>query len=203
MPFWSTNFGEGDTTLKDPKRKFRFMVNFQAIDAEVGNGTMWYASTVSKPGFTINAAEHKYLNHTFYYPGNVTWAPVSMTLVDPVNPDMTATLSDIIQRSGYTPPGPPTSENGGAGTISKAKAANAMGAVQIIQLDGEGKKLEMWTLINCFLSDVKFGEMSYGDDALQEVTLELKYDWAQVTVEEKSSLENGQAAGHQYFSPGG
>ena len=32
MPFWSTNFGQ-DTTLKDPKRKFRFKVEFQGIDA--------------------------------------------------------------------------------------------------------------------------------------------------------------------------
>jgi hypothetical protein len=122
-----------------------------------------------------------------------------MTLVDPVNPDMTATLADIIQRSGYAPPAQPTAESPGTGTISKAKAANAMGAVQIIQLDGAGEKLEMWTLINCFISDVKFGDMSYGDDALQEVTLELKYDWAQVNVTEKSSLENGETAKHDYF----
>ena len=35
MPFWSTNFGE-DTTLKDPKRKFRFTVEFQGIQAAQG-----------------------------------------------------------------------------------------------------------------------------------------------------------------------
>lgn len=195
MPFWSTNFAE-DPTLNDPKRKFRFMVSFENIDAEIGGAQMWYASTVAKPGFTINAAEHKYLNHTFYYPGNVTWSEITMTLVDPVNPDMTATLSDLIEVSGYAPP---TLEDGGMATISKAKASNALGTVYVIQLNANGAQLEKWTLWNAFLTDVKFGDMSYGDDALQEVSLTLKYDWAQVEVENKSSLKDGKPAKNNYF----
>ena len=47
MAFWSTNFGE-DTTLKDPKRKFRFMVEFQGIQAAQGGAMLWYAKTVYK-----------------------------------------------------------------------------------------------------------------------------------------------------------
>jgi hypothetical protein len=196
MPFWSTNFAE-DPTLNDPKRKFRFMVEFNNINAEVGGQQMWYASTVSKPGFTINAAEHKYLNHTFYYPGNVSWAPVTMTLVDPVNPDMTATLSDLIEVSGYAPP---TLEDGGMATISKAKASNALGTVYVIQLDANGVQLEKWTLYNAFITDVKFGDMSYGDDGLQEISLELRYDWGMVEVENKSSLRvDPKSAGNVYF----
>ena len=103
MPFWSTNFGE-DTTLNDPKRKFRFTVEFQGVAAAIGGAVLWYAKTVTKPSFAIAAAEHKYLNHTFYYPGSVTWNDVSVTLVDPVEPDMAATLSDIVVSSGYSPP---------------------------------------------------------------------------------------------------
>ena len=103
MPFWSTNFGEDDT-LKDPKRKFRFTVEFQGIAAAIGGAVMWYAKTVNKPSFQIAATEHKYLNHTFYYPGSVTWQDVSVTLVDPVDPDMAATFSDIVVKSGYSPP---------------------------------------------------------------------------------------------------
>ena len=80
-PFWSENFSQGG--LKDPKRKFRFTVNFNGIAAAQGGGQLWYAKTVSKPSFQIAAAEHKYLNHTFYYPGSVTWNDVVITLVDP------------------------------------------------------------------------------------------------------------------------
>ena len=65
MPFWSTNFGE-DTTLKDPKRQFRFTVEFQGIQATQGGAALWYAKTVTKPSFQIASAEHKYLNHTLH-----------------------------------------------------------------------------------------------------------------------------------------
>ena len=101
MPFWSTNFAE-DATLNDPKRKFRFMVSFENINAEIGGAQMWYASSCNKPGFAINPAEHKYLNHTFYYPGKVTWQKVTVTLVDPVTPDATGNLLTILKSSGYT-----------------------------------------------------------------------------------------------------
>ena len=95
MPFWSTNFGQ-DTTLKDPKRRHRFTVEFQGVNAAQGGALLWYAKTATKPGFSINAAEHKYLGHTFYYPGIVTWDTMTIALVDPVDPELTATVSDIM-----------------------------------------------------------------------------------------------------------
>ena len=48
MPFWSTNFAE-DPTLNDPKRKFRFMVSFENIDAEIG-AHMLYTTNEDVPG---------------------------------------------------------------------------------------------------------------------------------------------------------
>ena len=175
MPFWSTNFGE-DAELKDPKRQFRFTVEFQGIQASQGGAALWYAKTVSKPSFTIAAAEHKYLNHTFYYPGSVAWQDVAVTLVDPVQPDMAATLSDIIVQSGYSPPTDATSLT----TMSKAKAAGALGTVIITQIDAAGGELEKWTLWNAFIIEVKYGDMAYGTDELTEMSVTLKYDWARV-----------------------
>lgn len=175
MPFWSTNFGE-DVTLKDPKRKFRFTVEFQGVAAAIGGAVLWYAKTVSKPSFSIAAAEHKYLNHTFYYPGSVTWQDVALTLVDPVDPDMTATLSDIVVQSGYSPP----ADTNSLSTMSKAKAAGALGTVIITQIDADGKPLETWTLWNSFMTEVKYGDLEYGGDDLSELSVTLKYDWARV-----------------------
>ena len=197
MAFWSTNFGE-DVTLKDPKRKFRFMVSFGNLDSDPGL-MMWWASKVDKPGFTINAAEHKYLNHTFYYPGNVTWSEVTLTLVDPVNPDITATVSDILEVAGYDVPAPPSSTEA-PGTMSKSKAANALGAVIVQQLDAAGTPLETWTLWNCFITDVQYGELAYGEDGLSEVTIKMRYDWASVKTAGKSALKDGKDAGTEYFN---
>ena len=192
MPFWSTNFGE-DTTLKDPKRSFRFTVEFQGIQAPQGGASLWYAKTVSKPGFAIASAEHKYLNHTFYYPGSVTWTDVVVTLVDPVEPDMAATLSDIVVLSGYTPPTDATSLT----TMSKAKAAGALGTVIITQIDADGNELEKWTLWNAFMIEVKYGDMAYGTDDLTEMSVTLKYDWARVETAGPSTAVLG--AGESSF----
>ena len=100
MPFWSNPH---DSSSRDPKRKFRFQVSFDAITDPNGNGSvMWYAKTVNKPSYQIATTEHKYLNHTFYYPGTVTWQDVSLTLVDPIEPDMSITLARILEKSGYS-----------------------------------------------------------------------------------------------------
>jgi hypothetical protein len=193
MPFWSTNFGE-DTTLNDPKRKFRFTVEFQGIAAAIGGAVMWYAKTVNKPSFQIAASEHKYLNHTFYYPGSVTWQDVALTLVDPVDPDMAATFSDIVVQSGYTPP----ADTNALSTMSKAKAAGALGTVIITQIDSEGKPLETWTLWNSFMTEVKYGDLEYGADDLTEMSVTLKYDWARVETAGVSVATAG-SAGSEFF----
>jgi len=193
MPFWSTNFGQ-DTALQDPKRKFRFTVEFQGIQAAQGGAALWYAKTVSKPSFTVNAAEHKYLNHTFFYPGAVTWQDVSLTLVDPVEPDMAATLSDIIVQSGYSPP----TDANDLGTMSKAKAAGALGQVIITQIDSDGNPLETWTLWNSFVTELKYGDLAYGDDELTEMSVTLKYDWARVETAGESAAVAG-AGGSSFF----
>ena len=175
MPFWSTNFGQ-DTTLKDPKRNFRFVVEFQGMQAAQGGAQLWYAKTTNKPSFQIESTSHKFLNHTFYYPGSVTWQPVTVTLVDPVDPDMTATLSDIIVQSGYTPP----TDANSLSTMSKAKSAGAMGTVIITQIDSDGNPLETWTLWNSFATEIKYGDLEYGSDELTELSVTLQYDWARV-----------------------
>ena len=85
----------------EPKRQFRFKVEITGINADTGGPLVWYAKAVNKPSFEVSTGEHVYLNHKFYYPGGVTWNPVSLTLVDPRDPDMSATLSDIVQQKGF------------------------------------------------------------------------------------------------------
>ena len=183
MPFWSENFGE-DSLLNDPKRKFRFKVEFQGLAA--GSAQLWYAKTVTKPSFQISAAEHKYLNHTFFYPGSVTWQDVTVTLVDPVKPvDATATLSDIVEGAGYSPP----SNSTDMVSMSKAKSAASLGTVIITQIDADGKDLEQWTLWNAFITELKYGDLEYGADDLSELSVTLKYDWARVLTANISSAD--------------
>ena len=193
MPFWSENFGE-DRTKKDPKRNFRFIVEFGGINAAQGGAVAWYAKTAAKPSFAIDKAEHKYLNHTFYYPAGVTWNPITITMVDPVDPDMAATFSDIIVQGGYSPPTDTTS----LGTMSKAKAASALGAVTVTQIDSDGNPLETWTHWNPVIEDIKYGDsLDYSNADLTEVSITLRYDWARIeTTNDSKAVTPG---GREFF----
>ena len=195
MSFWSTNFGDPANKIRDPKRKFRFTVEFTGINASQGGSLLWYAKSVDKPKFTIASVNHKFINHTFYYPGSVEWQEINVVMVDPVSPDMTATFSDMVVASGYSPP----ANSNSLGSISKSKAASALGSVIITQIDADGKAIETWTLWNAFLTKMESDELSYGDDELSTTTVGLRYDWATVETVENSSATNG-TGGNSFFN---
>jgi len=179
MAFWTENFSGGG---KDPKRNFRFTVQITGLSDTAGGGTdttsiVWYAKTATKPGYTINSVEHKYLGHTFNYPGSVTWGDVDITVVDPTDPDVAGTLASIVTKGGYVIPANTNTQQ----TISKAKAVSALQSVIITQIDSDGKAVESWKLWNAFITEVQHGTLDYGSDELTEYTIKFKYDWAQLT----------------------
>jgi len=196
MAFWSENFAEG--ALLEPKRAFRFKVEFTGLESGKNGGTSiaWYAKTVTKPSFSITTAEHKYLNHTFYYPGSVQWQDVTVTLVDPTNPDMAGTLASIIEAAGYAPP----ANANDLTSMSKAGAANSLGAVIVTQVDADGNELEKWTLWNAFITELKFGDLTYGEDALTELSMTLKYDWARLQVTGDGSIATAASGDKEMFN---
>ena len=166
MAFWS----QSDKDTKDPKRGFRWVLIAKNVEA-------YTVKKVSKPSFTLQESTHKYLNHTYYYPGRVEWNTVTLTLVDPVNPDAAATIMHTIREGGYSPALKP----GDYGTMSKGKAAAALGnLLEIRQLDSDGQMVESWKLHNPWIKDVKFGELDYDSDDLTMIDIEIRYDWAEL-----------------------
>lgn len=176
MAFWGTNLDAGS---RDPKRKFRFKVEFQQLG---GGNVLWYAKGVGKPSMSISAdTAHKFLGHTFKYPGSVTWEDIELTLVDPAEDgeggeDAAMKLLSIVEASGYKfPKGTDILE-----TISKGKATEAIEKVVIHQLDASGQNtVERWTLHNPFINKLSFGDLSYEDDGLSEITVGVTFDWAE------------------------
>tara|TARA_Y100000310_G_scaffold87077_1_gene83960 strand:+ start:5777 stop:6337 length:561 start_codon:yes stop_codon:yes gene_type:complete len=169
MGFW--------TQRTDPKRKFNFEVSITGQGGVIKN---YFAKTVTKPSFTVNAAEHNYLNHTFYYPGRVTWNDVSITFVDPGKEGVgdsestSAGLVSMLLAMGYNPP----KNAADATTVSKSKAVTALGDVNIRQKDDEGATLDEWVLLNAWITEVNFGDLDYTDDGLVEISCTIKYDFA-------------------------
>lgn len=172
MAFWGESLS---ATAQDPKRKFRFKVMFGKE-----NQVVWWAKTVEKPKLTVEATEHKFMGHTFKYPGSVKWENINLTLVDPLSPDAAAETLKILSEAGYVFPESGYVDNSEKAmtTMNKAKAVDALGTFKIVQLDAEGKAVESWTLHNPFVVDLAFGDLSYEAEDLSEITMGIAYDWA-------------------------
>ena len=168
MSFWTS-------MTKDPKRQYRFVMNLSGLGVA---GCKWFVKSVDKPNLSLSEASHEYLNHTFYYPGRASWNSVSVTLVDPASPDAAATMMAAMKAAGYQPP----SSDSAVATISKSKAITALGAVTIQQIDGDGAAVEEWKLHNSWIKSVTLSGLDYSSDSLSEVTIEIRYDFAEMTV---------------------
>ena len=171
MTFWSSNAVE-------PKRSFRFLLELTPAGAANKIAT-YYIKTVKKPQFQMDGqAEVKYIQHTFKYPGRITWQPIDITLLDPADPDSAAIMMNIIRSSGYRIP---DDEANSKESISKKKANTGMGAVIIRQINSEGVSISEWNLANPFLTNVDFGTVGYDSDDIVEYTLTVDYDYATMT----------------------
>ena len=163
----------------DPKRRFRFIL-------AIGSIPVWTVKTAVKPKANISTVEHQFINHTFKYPGRVTWDNISVTLVDPVEPDMAYTFLDKLRKSGYQYP---TTSNV-RGSISKEKSVmDGLGGISIQQINADGIVIEEWFLKNPWLVSVDFGgNLDYTADEMNEITIEVAYDWAEMKIHQNPAL---------------
>ena len=159
----------------EPKRKFRYLLYFAGMP-------QFIAKTVSKPSFSVGTSEHSFLQHNFNFPGRVTWQDVNITIVDPIQPDSTATLYNILSTAGYVLPTDVNQEDGsGKRTITKEDMVNALGPVVQIDTIGSGGAqdvIESWILKNPQITSVNFDTLDYSSDELLNIQITLKYDWA-------------------------
>jgi hypothetical protein len=89
--------------------------------------------------------------------------------------DTSSSIASLIASAGYAPQSAQDNT-----TMSKVGATSVLGKVTIAQLDGTGEPIETWTLVNAWINDVKFGDLAYDGDELTEVTISIKYDWAEL-----------------------
>ena len=168
--FWSSKDLE-------PKRQFRFIVSLQPDETEL----RFAAKTADRPSYTIGETEHRFFNHTFYYPGRMNWNTVGMTLVDAISPGSTDLLYKYLANVGVQQPNDFAVAT--STTITKASAVQSLGDVKIRELGTSGNNetviIGEWTLINAFITEVNFGSHSYDSDEMIEISLTLRYDWAQ------------------------
>ena len=168
----SNNFW--NMTNLEPKRSFKFLLYFNGMPQFV-------AKSVTKPNFQISTTQHQFLQHQFNFPGKVTWQPISITVVDPIQPDSAQSLYNIIREAGYVLPDDVNATDAGKRTISKEAMVSGLGErIQIDQIGPGGAQdvKERWHLNNPILTGVTFGDLSYENDAILNITINITYDWA-------------------------
>lgn len=179
MSFWSQAGAQ-------PKRNYRFRVTISklptlsGLTAPPANGVMWWAKAVTLPSFDVSNAEVHHFDNRYYFPGRVTWNPVSLTLTDPVSPDAAEITSRLLENSDYDVPA-----NDGAkkATLNREQSITTIGDVIIEVLQDKGgtadfKVVEKWTLKNAFIESAKYGDLAYDNDELKTIEMTLRYDVA-------------------------
>ena len=185
MGFWA------DKTI-EPKRQHNWIMTItgEGQQGQTNQGTIesWVVKSVEKPKIEISEAEHRFINHTFYYPGRLTYGEITLTLVDPVDPDTSSLLMEKIVGSGYK--FPDTAQEAQS-SITKSLATSQLGDVKIEQLrtasvdDPQGPEvIERWLLFNAWIKSVEFGSLSYDEDGLVEITVTMRYDYAKINPPE-------------------
>lgn len=181
MAFWNLASSE-------PRRAHRFLLNLPSLGGRSADESyqQYLCKTVTKPSYTLSETEHKFLGNTYYYPGAVTWDPVTAQLVNAVKPDGNQLLLDALYIAGYINPDDQAAIFNGLGpagttfpgTPNKADALAALGDVIIRELDGSGDVVGTWKLMNPFINNVKFGDLDYSSEELLNIDITFRYDFA-------------------------
>ena len=195
MAFWN------DTKNLEPTRQHRFLVSIPGgeVDGVKTRGLAnFVAKKLNKPGYTVSESEHKFLNHSFFFPGKVAWDEVTLTIIDAIEPDGENTLMELLDRAGYKAPVPSADNPNGfeTQTISKRRSVAALGSVTIRTLDGDGFDVKAWVLHNPWIKAVKFGELDYDGEDLMNIEITIRYDWAhQESANKQSFPSNTKGSG--------
>ena len=187
MTFWNDqNF--------EPKRVFRWKVSLLTATpgAAGGAGTnvpAFFAKKITKPVLTVEEAEHKYLNKSFYFPGHLKWDPVTVTLIDDNAGTVVDSITSMFKAANYsvidagdtTSVQPPGASNNSEATLPKAQMVDGAAAgqnVSIEQLDADGSVIETIILHNAWVKSFKPTELTYDTEDLSMYDVEFRYDWA-------------------------
>jgi len=186
MAFWS------DKNI-EPKRKFKFLVDFDLTgnsSANINQLPTYIVKKADKPVATISESKHDFFGQAYYYPGRLTWNEVNITVVDPGGTkqpngesfDASNSLMTFLNSAGYVNP---TAVGGklatGAAPRSFDKSAGSV-TITIRQVDSDGNTVEQWKLNNAWIKEVNFGGLDYTSDDINEVTIKVRYDWAELSA---------------------
>ena len=144
-------------TKFEPKRKNRWVLMIEGVDAYI-------VKTAARPTVTTEEVEVPFINSRRYLAGKTTFGTIAVTLHDPIAPSGAQQAMEWI-RTCYE------SVSGRAGYADFYKRD-----IQLKLLDPVGTVVELWDIKGAFCTEVNFGELTYEDGGLAEISLQIRFD---------------------------
>jgi hypothetical protein len=141
----------------EPKRKFRWILQIDGIDAYV-------LKTAARPQGTFEETVIDFINAKRYISGKYTWNPIPITLYDPISPSAAMNVMNWV-RLNYEPL---TGRMGYATAYKKD--------IVLKLLDPQGTVVELWDIVGTWPQDVNWGDLDYASSDNAEISCTLRYD---------------------------
>lgn len=141
----------------EPKRKFRWILQIDGIDA-------YTLKTAARPQLTFDEVVIDYINTKRYVSGKQTWNPIQITTHDPIAPSAAQNVMNWV-RLNYEP----VTGRMGYATFYKKN-------LSLKVLDPQGTVVELWDIIGAWPQDVNFGDLDYASSDNVEISFTLRFD---------------------------
>ena len=142
----------------EPKRKFRWVLMLEGIDA-------FLVKSTSRPTFQIAEETLPFINSKRYIAGRLTFNSIDIVLHDPIAPSGAQQVMEWIRTHAE-------SVSGRAGYADFYKRD-----LQRKLLYPIGTVVELWDMKGCFLTNVNYGSLDYNDDSgNMDISLSVRFD---------------------------
>lgn len=194
-----TQFGvpttDAATSIVMPKLQYRFRVKMLGFGSEASsNDFTQNVVSVTRPSLTHDEITLDAYNSRAYVAGKHTWEPITLTLRDDINNNVNRHVAAQLQKQ----------LNHGQQS-APATASQYKFGILVEQLDGSQPALvvETWSLNGCFIQNVNYGENNYATSDVMTITLQIRYDAADLHSGEINSEAERGGLSDQVVSPAG
>jgi len=143
----------------EPKKQHQFILEVNGIPS-------YLVKASGKPTITNGEVPLDMINIKRYVKGKSEWSTITMTLYDAIVPSGAQAVMEWIRLHHESA----TGRDGYSNFYKKE--------IRLHQLSPLGEVVEEWILKGAFLTDAAFGTYDWGSDAVQELELTVRYDWA-------------------------
>ena len=146
----------------EPLRQNRFIFRFPSA---LGLNE-WFVISSKRPSIKINETEIPFLNTSTWVAGRFVWDAIDITFKDWIGPSTSQAVMEWIRLCAESVTG------------RMGYAAGYKKDVELEMLDPTGVVVQKWILQGAWLTTADFGSLNYSEDAIAEITCNLRYDRA-------------------------